>query len=93
METVSISDDGSLIVIGASNANSGGISNAGAAYIFIRSGTTWTQQSILSASNKNINAYFGWSVSITGDSSRIVIGAYQADPGGTTDAGAAYVFH
>ncbi len=75
--------------------------NAGAAYVFVRSGTTWSQQAYLKASNVDDNDWFGQSVAIDGDT--IVVGASREDSNATvvngsqgnnsfTDAGAAYVF-
>ncbi|MCX6592519.1 MAG: hypothetical protein NTZ56_13435 [Acidobacteria bacterium] len=76
-------------------------SNAGAAYVFVRSGGNWTQQAYLKASNAETGDYFGYSVSISGDT--IVVGAPPENGGATTingngadntvsGAGAAYVF-
>ena len=48
---------------------------AGAAYVFVRSGTTWTQQAYLKAINTQGGAWFGNSVAVSGDS--IVVGAYN----------------
>ncbi len=48
---------------------------SGAAYVFVRDGTNWTQQAYLKGSNTDRNDYFGWSVAISGDT--IVIGAYR----------------
>ncbi len=90
--SVSMSSDGSRVIIGAYYASVGGTSNAGAAYVYTRSGTTWTQESKLTASDKAANDSFGYSVSMSSDGSRVIVGARYADPGGTTDAGAAYVF-
>jgi hypothetical protein len=89
--SVSITDDGSRVAIGAKGSNTGG-TNAGAAYIFSRSGVSWTQEAKIGASDKVANDYFGWSVFISGDGSRVGVGAYQNDPGGTTNGGAAYIF-
>jgi hypothetical protein len=33
--------------------------SAGAAYVFVRSGTTWSQQAYLKASNAEASDYFG----------------------------------
>src|SRR5262249_5202133 len=52
-------------------------SNSGAAYIFVRSGTTWNQQSYLKASNTGPNDRFGLSVAVSGDT--VVVGAYLED--------------
>ena len=86
----------------ASSDNSA--SNAGAAYVFVRSGTTWSQQAYLKAANAEAGDNFGTSVAISGDT--IVVGASQEDSNQTTitngstassdnsasNAGAAYVF-
>jgi uridylate kinase len=89
--SVSMNSDGSRVVIGAGAADPGGTTDAGAAYVFSRSGINWTQEFKLTASDKAASDYFGQSVSMNSDGSRVVVGAYGADPGGTTDAGAAYV--
>lgn len=91
---------GDNLVVGAPQEDSGatGIdgnqadnsaSNSGAAYVFVRSGTTWTQQAYLKASNSGADDYFGWSVTLAGDT--LVVGAPQEDSG-ATESGAAYVF-
>ncbi|MBI5764610.1 MAG: FG-GAP repeat protein [Planctomycetes bacterium] len=75
--------------------------NSGAAYIFVRSGTTWSQQAYLKASNTGVSDLFGLSVAVSGDS--VVIGAYSEDSNATgvngnqadnstANSGAAYVF-
>ncbi len=90
--SVSISSDGTTALIGAYQADPSGITNAGAAYIFTRSGSTWTQQAKLTASDGAANDYFGTSVSISSDGNTALVGAYTADPSGKTDAGVAYIF-
>jgi hypothetical protein len=87
---VSISGDGNTAIVGASGEDTGG-SGAGAAYIFTRSGTTWTQQQKIQASDKQTNDLFGHFVSISGDGNTAIVGAYLEDTGGT-DPGAAYIF-
>ena len=84
----SVSIDGDTVVVGANGEDTGG-ANAGAAYVFTRSGTTWTQQQKIQASDLQASDSFGTSVSISGDT--VVVGAYREDTGGA-DAGAAYVF-
>jgi len=82
--SVSLSGDGSTALIGARNKNSG----AGAAYVFTRSGTTWSQQAEVTAGDAASSDSFGWSVSLSGDGSTALIGAYNKSSG----TGAAYVF-
>src|SRR6202023_3439997 len=73
---------GATVVVGASNKNS----NTGAAYVFGRSGTAWSQQAELTASDAAVNDCLGWSVAISG--STVVVGA----PNKKSNTGAAYVF-
>jgi hypothetical protein len=74
---------GSTAVIGAPGKNS----NTGAAYVFVRSGSTWSQQAELTASDAAVNDEFGYSVALYG--STAVVGAPVVDGG---VPGAAYAF-
>ena len=73
---------------------------AGAAYVFVRSGSTWSQQAYLKASN-TAGDRFGQTLCVSGDA--IVVGAHFEDSNATgingnqgdnsaSNAGAAYVF-
>jgi hypothetical protein len=81
--SLSISND--TLVVGAPSEDSRNHTDpddnaagaSGAAYVFVRSGTEWTQQAYLKASNIRSNAEFGDSVSISGDT--IVVGARYED--------------
>jgi hypothetical protein len=86
-------------VDGDQSDNSAGAS--GAAYVFVRSGTSWSQQAYLKASNTEWGDQFGRAVSVSGDI--VVVGAYKEASGATgvdgdqsdnsaEDSGAAYVF-
>ena len=78
------------LVVGAHNENkTGAIDGAGAAYIFTRSGTSWSQQAKLVASDASQGACFGFSVAIDGDT--VVVGAYQ-EATTVVNGGAAYIF-
>jgi hypothetical protein len=103
---------GDTVVVGAVNENSNatGINgdqgnnsaiNSGAAYVFTRSGGTWSQQAYLKASNTGAGDAFGYSIAIAGDT--VVVSAIEEDSnviginGNQSDnsadaAGAAYVF-
>ena len=82
-EYVAISNDHA--VVGAIGDDDGG-NLAGAAYIFQRNDTTWSQVTKLLANDGTSNNYFGYGVDIDGPSA--IIGAYTAD----NAAGAAYIF-
>ncbi len=62
----------------------------GSAYVFNRSGTVWSQQQKLVASDGAAGDYFGYSVALSGDT--LLVGAYSAEFGASTDQGAVYVF-
>src|SRR5689334_4293957 len=61
--------DGDTAVIGALGKDG----YTGAAYVFVRSGGTWTEQAKLAASDGAPGDYFGRSVSISGDT--VLVGA------------------
>jgi len=84
----SVSISGDYAVVGARLDDDNGI-NSGSAYIFERSGTSWSQQAKLVASDGAAGDYFGGSVSISGDYA--IIGAYGDDDNGT-GSGSAYMF-
>ena len=83
-----VSIDGDYAIVGAPYEDTGG-DGAGAAYIFKRSGASWSQQAIILASDAASADEYGWDVSISGDYA--VVGARQEDEGGS-NAGAAYIF-
>ena len=62
----------------------------GSAYVFVRSGSGWSEQAKLIAADGAATDWFGCSVALDGDSA--VVGAYGDDVGGSIDRGAAYVF-
>jgi hypothetical protein len=76
--SVSLSSDGSTALIGAPNDNS----NVGTAWVFTRSGGTWTQQATLKPDPQtlvggNNGTGFGYSVSLSADGNTAMIGGYQ----------------
>jgi cysteine-rich repeat protein len=90
---VALSGDGSILAVGAHGENgaNNGLTDAGAVYVFARSGTTWIQQPILRASNAGPSDAFGVGVALSGDGSTLAVGANQED-GAATNTGAVYVF-
>jgi len=111
---VSLSGDGNTLVVGAQNEDGSGTglngnqhdnsaTEAGAVYIFTRTGATWTQRVYLKSSNDEAFDEFGSATAISGDGKTIVIGARMEASaakgvnGNQNDnsipgAGAAYVF-
>jgi uncharacterized repeat protein (TIGR01451 family) len=108
----SVAISGDTVVVGAYGEDSNAIgvdgdqadnstSSSGAAYVFVRNGTSWSQQAYLKASNTWATDHFGWSVAISGDT--VVVGAFFEDSSATgvdgnqadnsaANSGAAYVF-
>ena len=102
----SVSLSGDTLAVGAyweDSSELGGLNdnsrvNSGAVYIFTRSGTTWSRQAFLKPGLSSENDYFGWSVSLSGDT--LAVGAPKEDSAsssnvgnsGAPDAGAVYVF-
>jgi len=85
----SIAIDGDTIVMGAYADDENGNIDSGSAFVFTRTGTVWTEQAKLTASDGAANDLFGNSVAIDGDT--IVVAALWHD-GNSTDVGKAYVF-
>ena len=85
--SVAISEN--TIVVGAFNDDSP-LSNAGSAYVFVRSGTIWTFQQKLTGSDSTADDQFGSSAAVSGDS--IIVGANHADLPGNSEAGSAYFY-
>eukprot|EP00002_Diphylleia_rotans_P015141 TRINITY_DN2932_c0_g1_i6.p1 TRINITY_DN2932_c0_g1~~TRINITY_DN2932_c0_g1_i6.p1 ORF type:complete len:427 (-),score=41.10 TRINITY_DN2932_c0_g1_i6:408-1688(-) len=85
---VSLTDNYALA--GAFQADAGTLSNAGSAYVYARSGTSWNQISILTASNKAAADNFGFSVALT--DTYVLVGSYCADVDLLLDSGAAYIY-
>ncbi len=111
---ISVAIDGDTLAVGAYREDSNGIgvnsgaeannsaSSSGAVYVFTRTGTTWTQEAYIKASNTGGGDQFGRSVALSGDT--LAVGAYLEDSNGigvnsgaeadnsAADSGAVYVF-
>jgi hypothetical protein len=86
-DRLSLSGDGNTLIVGADledsqsvgidgDQNNNNASQAGAAYVFTRSGfNNWQQTSYIKASNTDSGDIFGRAVAISGDGNTIAIGA------------------
>ena len=112
--SVALSGDGNTLAVGAPAEDGGtrGINgletdnsagDSGAAYVFVRSGTTWSQQAYIKSANSDAADSFGETVALSGDGNTLAVGAIGEDSTATnidgtatnnmgTDSGAAYVF-
>lgn len=108
----SVSLSGDTLAVGAvgEDSNAMGVNgnqadnnapSSGAVYVFVRSGSQWSQQAYLKASNTGANDFFGSVVSLSGDT--LAVGARSEDSNATgvngnqadnsaQDSGAGYVF-
>jgi len=116
--SISISDDGNTMVAGAFDEDSllRGIQpptegsndaasdvSTGAAYVFVRNGTAWTQQAFVKATNTRLNDQFAWALSLSRDGNTLAVGSHLEDSGASglngnqedataEDSGAAYIY-
>jgi hypothetical protein len=77
--------DGDSVIVGAPDQND----SVGAAYVFVRVGSVWSQQQKLVVADGGANHRFGTSVAISGDTA--IVGA-PGDDEAADHAGAAYTF-
>jgi hypothetical protein len=86
----SVSLDGDRALVGAHQSDANGLTDSGAAYLFVRNAGSWIEELKLTASDGAAVDNFGTSVFQDGNTS--LVGAHQADVNGLVDAGSAYVF-
>jgi hypothetical protein len=86
----SVALSGSTIVVGGPGPSFGSGLPQGAAYVFTQSGTTWTEQQRLTASDGGEGDSFGSSVAVSGDTA--LVGAYKLTVGSSDSQGSAYLF-
>jgi len=84
----SVALSGDTALIGAQGDDDMG-SSSGSAYVFTRSGSTWTQQAKLTAADGAANDAFGYSVALSGDTA--LVGTRLDDDRGS-ESGSAYFF-
>lgn len=112
--SVAISGDGNTIAVGAQhesssargingNQNDDSAYNAGAVYVFTRTGATWSQQAYVKASNAGSGDHFGNMVALSADGNTMAVAAFWESSAATgvngnqndnsiPQSGAVYVF-
>lgn len=115
-DTIGLTDDGSVMVCGAraeasaalgvgGNAADNSLPESGAAYVYVRNDAEWRFTHYLKAPNAGEGDLFGMAVALSGDGSRLAVGASyedsdstgiggdQGDAGGdVTQFGAVYLY-
>jgi len=110
---LALSADGNTLAVGAPGESGGAAGvgadqadnsmfQAGAAYVFTRRGSDWSQEAYLKASNPGADDRYAWSLALSADGSRLAVGApwedsagagVGADQGDTgTNPGAVYLY-
>jgi hypothetical protein len=87
--SLDLSNDGNTLIVGSlyeDGSGTGvdpslndGATDAGAAYVFSRTGNTWSQQAYLKANNSGAADFFGVNVTISGDGNTVAVGALGDD--------------
>ena len=86
----SVAISGETVLVGAENDDSPAGADDGSAYVFVRSGTIWTQQAKLIAGDGRVFDKFGYSVALSADTA--LVGSPFDDVASGNNAGSAYVF-
>ena len=110
--SVDLSNRGSTLAVGAKweGSSTTGINSfpnnsaamAGAAYVFQSTGSGWSEQAYIKASNPDTEDYFGYAIALSGDGSQLLVtaigeeswtrGISDAQDNNATNSGAAYLF-
>ena len=90
---VALSDDGNTLAVGSLDEDClfPGVdpvdcdadrlfdTSAGAAYVFVRDGATWSQQAFIKASNAGVTDWFGSRLALSGDGNTLAVSASLED--------------
>ena len=111
--SLALSGDGNTMAVGAPTEDSvatgmngdqtdDSATSAGAAYLFSRTGTSWTQQAYIKGANTGAGDLFGYGVGLNDDGNTLVVAGYDEDGAGrgvnpdledgANGSGAIYVF-
>ena len=86
--SVAMSADGNTAAVGAPADNS----NTGAVWIFVRSGTTWTQQGSKLVGSASVNKRLGEAIALSADGSTLLVGGTGSNPPPLPTNGWVWVF-
>lgn len=89
---VAVNSDATVALIGAVGRDDDGVTERGGVYYFTRSGSTWTQQSLILFATPVEGDLFGSQVALNAAGDYALITAYGRDSGGFTDNGAVYIY-
>ena len=95
LNSIEISGDGNTFVMGVESERApdqNTVNSRGAAYLFTRSGNTWTQRKRFLAYDGASWDYFGCSVSISNAGDRVIVGAQGEDGSSVWNSGSVYMY-
>lgn len=87
---LSVALSGDTLLVGAPYVTIGKLRWAGCAYVFTRSGGTWSQRAQITRSQPAEDDFFGWALAVQGGTA--VISANMVDTAARVNGGLAYVF-
>ena len=93
--SLSLSTDGNKLIIGEHGKTVGAEIRAGNVYVYTRSGSTWSLDSVINDPDPQEYTYFGDRVDISGDGNNLVIGAGSDDGSSTNtsyNSGSVFIF-
>jgi len=90
--SVRLSGDGNTALVGAYGNDTPAGTDAGSAYVFVRSGSTWSQQAQLTADGGATADSFGLSVSLSADGNAALVGAAGSDAPAGVYVGSAHLY-
>ena len=94
MYASAISGDGNTLAIGGYDSNSNAyVGGTGAIFVYTKSGTTWTFQQVLQASDRQDQTQLGYACELSTDGNYLIGGALRDKDATTTHVGAAYIFN
>jgi len=89
---VAMNSSGTKVIVGAHLNHAGSLSDAGAAYIYTYNGSSWDTGTKIVAPDKEAADRFGFSVGMSSDGTRVIVGAYLEHAGVLIDTGSAYIY-
>lgn len=89
---VSLSNDGTTALVGASGDEDPNGERSGSAYVFTRDGGSWSQQQKLTPENGTERGDFGIAVALSADGTTALVGARNDNNEKGEGAGSAYIF-
>lgn len=76
-QSVAISDDGTIAVVGAYGTTINGFAFCGAVYVYTQTEGVWSQTAEITPPTPAASKYFGWCIAMSGDGNYLAVGSYH----------------